>query len=278
MIDREIVNFYNSVKDPQWPDVKNYLDFCRLPAEIKIECDDLHGFQERKSMIEDSNYWVVSTLDVCVYKNLAFVPIPKCAYIYYITLFLDLGWEMRPLHTIDIESTKFFGVMMHPETRWIKGMNEWLTRLCLSDTLVKSVNPAFLPDYYKTDWEQLRLLVKTPFVQKLISEVLVGDTHTAPYSIICGDLLNKTHWIPMDILTDDEAKIRMMEFFQLHNHDISLPLNHARLHVSAPVKLEIFNHIKSLCFKNQEQLYNFYKLFGTDLKFYNNLIKKTCDQ
>lgn len=277
MIDREIVNFYNSVKDPSWPNVENYLDFCRLPAEIKNECDDLHGFQERKSMIENGSYWSSLTLNVCVYKDLAFVPLPKCAYIYYTTLFLDRGWEIRPLHTVNLESTKFFGVMMHPERRWLKGITEWVTRLCLSDRLIKSSNPAFLPDYYETDWEQLKLLVKTPFVEKLISEIIVSDSHSAPYSVICGELLDKTHWIPMDILTDDEAKIKMMEFFQLHNHDISLPLNHARLHVSTPVKLEIFNHIKSLCFKNQEQLYTFYKLFSNDIKFYNNLVKTTIN-
>jgi hypothetical protein len=272
MIDDEILKFYEAVRDPGWPDIQNYFDYCRLPIPIKQECDNLHNFQQRKSDIYDINHWVGSTVDLCVYKNLAFVPVHKCAMIYNTTLFINLGWEKKSLHEIDIDSTYFFGTMMHPMTRWFKGITEWL----LLSHMIGEQKPASTTSWsrpYRVNRRELYLTLKNLSFQRVLSTMLVGDVHSMPYSVIFGDFLNNVNWIPMDVLSDNEVKISMMNFCKLHGHNISLPLNDKRLHESSVDKLAIFDIIKSICLKDNDQLYSFYKTYNTDLKFYSKLIE-----
>lgn len=273
MLDIEIVNFYNSVRDPSWPNIQNYVDWASLPENIKEECNDLHGFQHRKEQVCDADYWRSITTDVCVYKNLAYVPIPKCAYVYNTTLFTNLGWEKVPLSKLDISSTKFFGTMMHPRTRWLKGIIEWLV---ISYRINEQVEPSndnpWTTKLFQTNWEQLKSDLNKDSFRRLLTTINVGDAHSMPYSVMFGNLINKITWIPMDILTDNEVKIKMMDFFKLHGHKIALPLDDQRLHQSPTEKLEIFNTVKTLVDNDQEQLYSFYKLYADDLKFYYNLV------
>lgn len=278
-MDKEIVNFYNSVKDPSWPDVNNYVDFCRLPAEIKNECNDIHGFQQRKNQIVDHEHWIQQLESACVYKNLAYIPITKCAYTYYTTVLTNLGWEKVPLNEIDMSSTKFFGTMIHPRTRWLKGIVEWLEIAYTSKGSTKpSIRPWSNPDFWTgpTNWEQLKSDLNSTAFQRLLTTLNVGDIHSMPYYVQFGNLLNNSTWIPMDLFADNEVKIKMMNFFKLHGHNISLPFNDQRLHQSPPEKLEIFNIIKTLLDnnQNQNQLYSFYKLYANDLKFYYNLVEQ----
>jgi hypothetical protein len=279
MIDREILNFYNSIKDTSWPNIKNYLEFCRLPIHIKKECNDIHGFQQRKNQIVDNDYWIQQLNSACVYKNLAYIPITKCAFTYYTRLFTNLGWEKVPLNEIDVSSTKFFGTMMHPRTRWLKGIVEWLGMAYTIKGSDKSTssNPWSNPDFWTgpTNWEQLKSDLNNTAFQRLLTTLNVGDIHSMSYYAQFGDSLNNSTWIPMDIFTDDEVKIKMMSFFKLNGHNILLPLNDQRLHQSPPEKLEIFNIIKTLLDnnQNQNQLYSFYKLYANDLKFYYNLVE-----
>lgn len=39
---KALLNEYDQVKDPLWPEIKNFSDFENLPVEIKKECTDLH--------------------------------------------------------------------------------------------------------------------------------------------------------------------------------------------------------------------------------------------
>ena len=275
MLDNEILRFYNSVKDTSWPDIQDYYEFCQLPAIIKNECNDMHGFQQRKQQIVDNNYWANLFTEVCVYKNLAFLPVPKCAYVYYTTLFTNLGWEKVPLSNVDIANTQFFGTIIHPLTRWVKGIAEWILWCYKVGEEVTSDKNPWIFDQSQTvvDWPQLTLDLQTTPFKKLISTVNVGDIHSMPYSSMYGDLLDKINWIPMDILTDNEAKISMMNFFKLHGHDIVLPLNDKRLHVSEEGQLKLQNTVKQEFLKNKNQIYLFYHLFSHDLKFYYNLIE-----
>jgi hypothetical protein len=272
MLDIEIKNCYTAIKDPSWPNIQTYLEFSKLPAHIKKECNEEHKFQERKNQITDNNYWINLSSDVCVYKDLAYVPVPKCAYTYHSTLFTNLGWKKIPLKDVDIASTKFFGLIMHPLSRWLKGITQWIVKsYAISDIPVLDDNQ-WVVEPFEVDWQQLKLDLQTNPFKRLISTVNVGDIHSMPYSVMFGDLLYKINWIPMDTLSDNEVKISLMKFFNLHKHNILLPLNDKRLHESTSNQLDIFNIIKTQYPHNKEQIYSFYKLYSTDLKFYYNLL------
>lgn len=273
MQDPEILEFYKRVRDPSWPNIQSYSDFCKLPTIIKDECNKVHGFELTKSQILNSTHWINSTQDVYTYKNLAYVPIPKCAYVYYTTFFTTLNWEKKPLNSIDIESTKFFGTIMHPMTRWLKGVTEWLTLAYAIGDVIKDTTNPWIVEPFEVDWNRLNSDLESSAFNRLIGSLLVGDIHSMPYSTMFGDLLNQSYWIPMDTMSDNETKINLMNFFTKNGHNISIPLDDQRLHQSPPEKLEIFNHVKDLCFKDSNQLYSFYKLYSNDLKFYYTLVE-----
>ena len=270
MLDIEIKNFYNDIKDSAWPNIQNYADFLKLPNGIQKECNEIYNFQQRKNEIINVDHWVQLTTEIYVYKDLAYVPVPKCAYSYYTTLFTNLGWKKVNINDVDIQTTKFFGTVMHPMTRWLKGITEWIVESYTIGN--KTIIDSWTIEPGAVDWKKLEIDLQTDSFKKLISTVNVGDIHSMPYSAMFGNLLNKITWIPMDILTDDEIKISMMNFFKLHKHGISIPLNHKRLHESTPNKLKLFNNIKSQYVSNKNQIYLFYKLYSNDLKFYYTLL------
>jgi hypothetical protein len=274
MIDAEIVNFYNSVKDPSWPDIQSYVEFCRLPTYIKKECNNAHQFQQRKAQLEDLNHWVGITTHVCVYKNLAFVPVYKCAHSYYTSVFLtQLGWTSKKLCDVDMATTKFFGTIMHPLTRWLKGITQWLVQSYdVNNISSKVIDNPFATVSPDIDWDQLKLDLQSKSFQRLVGSVNVGDIHSMPYTNMFGDLLPTINWYPIDVLTDNEVKIKMMNFFELQGHHIQLPLNDQHIHVSTPKQLEVFDTVKTIFFNNPSQIYSFYKQYNNDLKFYYNLV------
>ena len=161
---------------------------------------------------------------------------------------------------------------MDPLTRWVKGLTQWLVISYRTGDLVPSPSNPWTDVYSTPDWEQLKFDLKNKYLKNIIGSVSVGDTHSLSYSAMLGPLLDKTHWIPMGRLSDDELKIAMMEFFKLNGHNITLPLNDQRLHKSSDNQLEIFNLIKNEVHKNQFQRCNFYKLYSNDLKFFYNLL------
>jgi hypothetical protein len=273
MLDIEIIRFYNNVKDPSWPDIFSYADYHHLPNFIKEECDKLHHFQHRKEQICDVNTWIdVSHPPVCVYEDLAYVPVQKCAYTYYTTFFTNLGWKRASLDTLDIKNTKFFGLVMNPLQRRLKGITQWIVDCYQSNEIIESsVNP-WKYENPVIDWVQLQSDIKTKYFNKLLSTVTVGDMHSWPYVTMFGNLLDKINWIPMDSLTDDEVKTSIMSFCRLHGHNIQLPMDDARLHVSSENKLQVFEIVKKAFYSDPINLYQFYKIYNTDLKFYYNLV------
>jgi hypothetical protein len=272
MIDIEVKKFYSSVKDPSWPDVHTYLDYCRLPANIKNECNVLHQFQSRKEEICQADHWIKPTLAICVYENLAYVPVPKCAQCYYGTVFNNLGWKKVMLSDVDIENTTFFGTMMHPLQRRLKGITEWLVDSYRIGELEMSTANPWMQVLRDVNWSQLKSDIKTTHFKNMLKSLTVGDSSSMPYTTMFGSLLNKVNWIPMDTMTSDQAKISMMKLFNLHGHSIQLPLGDQHIHVSSANQLEIFEIIKSIFYNNPEQHYNLYKFYGNDLKFYYNLL------
>ena len=274
MIDFEIVNLYNNVRDPSWPDISNYREFHQLPAHIKQECYDLHNFQSRKAEICDLNYWTNKTVHVCLYKDLAFVPIGKCAYTFHTTMFTDLGWKKVSLQDVDIENTKFVGVIRHPFERRLKGITEWVTRSYDKNQHDHSTKNPWIQGTVDTDWDELNKIADTKYFKMLIRNLGVGDLHTDPYHTMFGSFINRVNWIPMDTMSQQDTLLSLIKFLKLHNFDQELPLDQQPLHVSSEKKLRLHNLLTQEFYNHPEKIHRLYRIYAQDLKFYYNLVDK----
>jgi len=272
MIDIEIAKFYNSVKDPAWPDIASYHEYTQLPHHIKNECNNLHQLNLRKNEICDADHWINQTLHVCVYENLAYVPIPKCAYTYHTTMLNDMGWKKVLLCDVDVENTKFFGMVMHPLIRRHKGIAEWIVQSYYKHTPITLKNNPWSCEDNDIDWAQLHTDIDSPYFKKMLSNIGVGDPHSFSYHATCGSFINKVNWIPLDTMTKHETLHSIMNFFKLHGHHIQLPLNNPPLNVSDQNQLQVYNIVKETFDNTPRQLYDFYKIYSNDLKFYYNLL------
>ena len=251
--------FYNDVKDPAWPDnVENYCDFVKLPEYIKQECFTEHNLDDRLTQLEDADYWFANGFrgqPAYRYENLIFLPVQKCGYAYYTDLFERMDWQKITLTIEDFDSHVVFATIMHPLSRYLKGLTEWVWRAKLV-----------------TDYENL---AEQQFFINLMSNLLITDEHTVPYTFAYRHLINKIHWIPIDNLTDNEAKKVMMNLFKKYHHTIDLPMDDPRLHVSGPEKLKIYQAIKHIYYNKKHSdlnIYLLYTLFADDLKFYRQLV------
>ena len=272
MIDIEIVRFYNDVKASSWPDIANYYEYQKLPAHIKNQCDNLHNFQSRKNDICNSDYWRSHLLEVCVYKNLAYVPVAKCACTFYGTMFHNMGWKTVKLIDVDIKNTKFFGLLMHPLERRHKGITEWIVKSYYEHTPQPLGDNHWLSSPGEINWSQLHTDINTKYFNNLLNSIGFGDIHSIPYYLMFGSLLDKINWIPMDTLSKTETQISLMNFFNLHGHNIQLPLDVVPLHVSEKNQLQVYNIVKEIFNNDPNAIYQFYILYGNDLKLYYNLL------
>ena len=273
MLDPEFEFFYNSVKDPSWDDVSEYFDFVNLPLTIQDECRSVHGLDHRINEICDPNHWIMESSFVCVRDNLAFVPVTKCAYAYYTSKFTELGWTRKSLKDIDVESTNFFGFMLHPLQRYFKGLTQLVVEIH-SDISEKPDSQNPWQHHVQTNWQDVQHTMKSKYFVKLLDNIVVGNALSMPYHTMFGNWLKKIHWIPMGRFGDDQLKMHAMEFCRKHGHDLSLPLQDQRIHRSSSMQIEIYEAIKNQFFNNPIQIYNFYKTFGPDLKFFYALLQK----
>jgi hypothetical protein len=250
--------FYNNVKDPSWPsDVENYCDFIKLPEAIKQECFDVHGLESRLQQIESADYWtsIISSDTVYQYDRLVFLPVPKCGYVYYRTLFSKLGWKKITFDQVDFDQHIVFSSIMHPLSRYLKGLTEWVW---INNLFPKSRTPDDQKYFFK-----------------LMSNVLLTDNHTLPYTVVYKNVIDKINWIPSDNLTDNETKQVMMNLFKKYHYDISLPMDDPRSHESGPDKLKIYQIIEQI-YKSKKieelNILHIYMMFANDLKFYRQLV------
>jgi hypothetical protein len=259
MVDVFLQEFYDSVKDATWPDISSYNDFISLPKEIMDECETVHSFKQRMNEIYNDDYWRRLTTPIFVFENLVYIPIAKCAHSYYSNYFGNvLGWRSTTLQNINPNDMVMFGLMMNPITHFLKGVTQCLwqvpeIRNCDEDRL-----SGFIHQYYKY----------------LIGQMLVGDTHTVPYSVKFGNMLTQTNWIPMDQYSDNQIKVAFVNLFKKVGHDISMDFTDARLNSSSPKKIQLFQIVKEIFLLEEyrERLYRLYILRSTDINFYNQLL------
>lgn len=252
-----IKHFYDQVKDTNWPDIKTYNDFLNLPDWIKHECNNIHCFTQRLNELEDKNYWKnrQSHSYGYQYKNAVYIPVLKCASSYYTKLFKDkLGWRQVNLSSLDFDKIKAFGLLMDPMVRKVKGITQVL---CES---------------FDNDYDAILSLFNNPRFAQFVSRITILDAHTIPYTVAFGELLNKIHWIPMELFTDNGIREQIIEF--LEETGISAPVpNDERINMSSDKKEKIFLMIENIFFKNEPPS-EVGLIFANDVKFYNSLLNK----
>lgn len=259
MSDVEFQRFWQSIKRAEWPDVDTYGDFRKLSADIQQEANDRHPIQNMLDIISDPEKWAVHLIAGWKYQDLVYVPVFKCAHTYYSTVFTDMGWQEINIQDIDVDQHKLFGLLMHPLDRWLKGITQWI----------------WMSYKFNSGWDKLQDQLQTPDFQAMIHSVLIGDHHTLPYNLHLGSLLDKIHWIPMEMFDDNGIKLQLMEFFARNGHpEIQLKLNDDRLNQSNPYKLQILDCVKSHYLSNRNRQLFLYSIYAKDLDFYHKLVDK----
>ena len=237
--------------------VENYADFLKLPKRIQRECLDLHGLDRRLEQMESQSYWRDSLINVYCHENLAFLPVMKCASVYYIDLFKNtLGWKKTNI--LDVEpGTVCFGIFDEPITRYLKAITEWVWRKILPvwNYDINSIPPV------------------------LLKSVIVGDLHSIPYTMSLGPWLDKINCIPMYQQSDEQIKTHMMNLFATQNHNIKLSINDQKLNQSDQLKLDVYKLVKQVFedYSIEDEEYEArgeftYLMLSPDLKFYHNLL------
>jgi hypothetical protein len=274
-MDNMIKNFYNNVKDPAWPTIQSYIDFVKLPKSIRDECYNVHNFQETRNQIENGSHWAQHGVEVYQYQDLVYIPVAKCAHTYYRQLFRDnLGWETVKLSDVNFNLVNAFGLLMHPLTRWVKGITEWVTspyypvdRAWKDRTKPQSK--------VQVDYEQFVIDLQQASTRHMLRSVTLTDQHTLPYSVMFNKHLYQINWLPMDYFSsDNEIKISLMKFFKATGHNITLPLDSNRSWDSSEEKLQILNVVSEEFVSNTDRQAHLYSLYSEDLKFFHNLLDK----
>ena len=165
-----------------------------------------------------------------------------------------LGWNQVYLRELDHNEVDMFGLIMNPMTRRVKGITQVL---CNS---------------YDNDYGSILDLLKSPRFAKFISLITMLEKHTMPYTMIFDDLLNKIHWIPMEPFTDIELKKQVTCFLGTKNINIVIP-DDKRLNQSSEEKEKIFTLIQDIVL-SLEPPAELGLIFASDVKFYNDLLKK----
>jgi hypothetical protein len=256
MSDYYIRHFYDQVKGPSWPEIKNYNDFLNLPDWIKDECNTVHQFPTRLRQLESASYWRENQQHAIGYQynDLVYVPVLKCANSYYVNFFKDqLGWKEINLDNLNYNEISAFGLMMNPMTRRVKGITQVL----------------FLS--YDNDYNRIIELLHTTSFINFISYITILDSHTLPYTVAFGESLNKIHWIPMEPFTDNELKEQITCFLNTKGVDVKIP-NTDRINQSSLKKLQVFELIQDIFLTNEPGA-ELGMFFADDVKFYNNLLK-----
>lgn len=249
--------YYDDIKDPSWPEISNYVDFLKLPKHIVDECHALYNLNDRLDELGNIFYWAnQSGLNhTYCYKNVAYLPIPKCASTYYTNIFHGrYGWKKNKLLDIDLHKTKIFAFVMHPLTRRLKG---------LTQSLVRS---------YNNDYDTVLNKLQDESFLDFLSNIMLTDYHTIPYSLLLKPWFDHVHWIPIDLLSRLEAKKEIITF--LKNNDIVIDFpDEIYANQSNDKKIIIFKILEQLILLKEPPA-ELGLLFAHDIKFYNKLMSK----
>lgn len=266
LFDHAFLQFYNDVKDPSWPAISSYQEFLTLSPSIVDECRNLHGLCSTMTQLSNPPL----NFKVCVRDHVVFVPIPKCASTFYISQLLNQGWHAADIRDINLDSVKLIGMIMHPMMRYLKGLTQMMVHSHSDHETPKPNIPIGM--HFDVNWTAIEAALQSDYWFRMISNIVVGDTHVCPYDHLLGHVLPITDWIPLDALGSVEAGRYLSTYCA--NHGIPLQLSEQRLHRSSSLQLSVYEQIKHRFSMDQAQRLRFYKFYGNDLKFYYKTLEK----
>lgn len=250
MSDWFLKSMWQDIKDPSWPDVEYWDDFIKLKDEIKSECRELHGIMNRVSEIGNPEYWrSYVNLHVLQKDRFVFVCIPKCGSVHHVDFFVNrLGWQKKIFRDIQHETDLvYFGLLMHPIRRYLKGVTEFIWHQGLADTID---------------------------MDEFMKFACLCDQNCLPYNIMSSLPIEQVNWIPFSSMSPTQVKQCMNNLLELHGSDIRLPLHHPMLHQSNEDKSKLFDRVKhSWGGQQQISIYTVYMLYASEIDFYQKLIE-----
>ena len=266
MSDSYLINFYNDIKDGSWSDIESYDQFLELPEHITDECYIEHNFKQRLQNIENPSYWdnwIYDDLTEPVlennrigfrYKNIVYVPVPKCASSYYRKFFGEyLKWVKVKLHELDWNKIHAFGLILHPLTKRLKGLVESLTTACDKDDNI------------------VHELINTEAFINFTKHTVMGDSHTLPYSIEYEHLYD-IDWIPIENMDPERIKLLVDKFMMHYNVPVRTIKNDELIYKSNTIKRKAYDKMRD-AFLSHTSNETIYRLYADDLKFYHTLVK-----
>lgn len=245
--------FWQSIKSPAWPNVEFWSEFVRIDPDIQKECRDQYALQQQLDKIENFEYWHCNSLYPLYRKeDWVFVNVSKCGFIHYQDFFLDrLGWQVFvPNSYRDLDEVNMFGLMMDPHRRYLKGVTEWL---------------------WKTN------LFPHMNIDRIFSDIVFPDIHSAPVSQCLGSIINRVNWIPFELMTDHEVKTCMNKLFEKKSSSITVPLSHPAMHNSPKDKQQLYQALKTVFFNqtfHKNNIADIHRALVPDTIFYRNLVDK----
>jgi len=243
---------YQDIRDPCWPSINYWDDFLRLEEHIKQECKEQHALDHWLNYLHGDNFSTLNSHQPFFQKDqFVFVNIAKCGSQHHEDFFVRrLGWSQRTLRDLQAQQRQdlvFFGLMMHPLRRYLKGVTEYI--------FAQNISKCIDFDYF-------------------MQYTVCPDLHSMPYSMIVWPALDHIHWIPFSSMQPKEVKQCMNKLFAYYNSDLCVPTEHPPLHQSCPEQLAIFQQVQTAWEKQGTAMYYVYKMHHGDIRFYHDLIEK----
>jgi hypothetical protein len=243
---------WQDIRDSSWPDIEYWDDFLRLDDRIKLECNEQHAFQDWIDHLHGDDFSDLNVHQKFYQKDqFVFVNVGKCGSMHHEDFFVHrLGWTQRTLRELKVplyENYVFFGLMMHPLRRYLKGVTEYI--------FAQNISHCVDFDYF-------------------MEYTICPDLHSMPYSMIVRPELDRIHWIPLSGMPPQEVKQCMNRLFKYYGSDLCIPTEHPPLHESGPEQLNIFHQVKAAWEKQGTAMYYVYKMHKGDIKFYHDLIER----
>lgn len=243
---------YRDIRDASWPDIDYWDDFLCLSDSIKRECKEQHALDHWINYLHSDEFSSLNAHQRFFQKDrFVFVNVAKCGSVHHEDFFVRrLNWSKLTLRDLEAQQRQdlvFFGLMMHPLRRYLKGVTEYI--------FVQGISQCIDLDNF-------------------MEYTVCPDIHSMPYSMIVRPDLDRIHWIPLNKMQPQEVKQCMNRLFEHYCSDLRIPVEHPPLHESTPEKTAIFHQVKTVWEKQGQAMYNVYQMHHGDIKFYHDLIER----
>lgn len=128
-------------------------------------------------------------MEVYRFKNHVYLPTLKNANTFYKNCFISLNWKKVSFDSVKFDdNVNFFSYIQNPEVRHAKGVAEFLSLISVE---------------YSDRFPKLMQQMETHYLAEILS-IGCYDNHSLPITFIWREVLDKIHWIPLDLTINDQ--------------------------------------------------------------------------